>query len=428
MQRQRAQPTGRRKITPAQLHMELSAIAMPARPLAITPGRALAAFKRAEPALGVSAKVVKLVDYLVGRTRDVDWDGTGLGPLAWPSDAELEDRLGVGRSQCKQIVQAALEGGYVRLRRSANGKRYGSRDKGGRITHAYGFDLSPLAERANEFMRLTAEWEARRIEGKQMRREIASLRGEVCSLVELAMDQGSKSHDWEAFKAQADALLGQRGRNRDPLFLWPIVARLRALQIRVRELVVSVTKTAVDCEENGPTGPEYRPHNTTTNQLHIVETITSCANAHGQEEKSREREPGSGSANSKQRTSGDMSALRGFVATPSFVLTIAPIFRLATHSAHPDWAELTRAAFQVCYDLGVSKHAWGQACVMLGPQAAVLALASIAARHTRGLVQSPGGLLRRMVELHEAGLLRLDRTLFGLAEKVSYGRGASVEQ
>jgi replication initiation protein RepC len=33
-----------------------------------------------------------------------------------------------------------------------------------------------------------------------------------------------------------------------------------------------------------------------------------------------------------------------------------------------------------------------------------------------GKVRSPGGLLRRMVELHQQGHLRLDRTLFGLAD------------
>jgi len=70
----------------------------------------------------------------------------------------------------------------------------------------------------------------------------------------------------------------------------------------------------------------------------------------------------------------------------------------------------------------VSKHAWGQACVILGQQPAVVALACIAARHGRGLVQSPGGLLRRMVELHEAGTLRLDRTLFGLADELTQSR------
>jgi hypothetical protein len=59
---------------------------------------------------------------------------------------------------------------------------------------------------------------------------------------------------------------------------------------------------------------------------------------------------------------------------------------------------------------------------MLGQQPAVVALACIASRHARGLVQSPGGLLRRMVELHEAGTLRLDRTLFGLADELTQSR------
>lgn len=347
---------------------------------------------------------------------------TGLGPIAWPSDAELQGRLGVGRSQCKQIVQAALEGGHIRLRRSANGKRYGARDKSGRITQAYGFDLSPLAERMDEFMRLSAEWEARRAEGKQMRREIASLRGEICCLVELATDQGSKAHDWQAFAGQADTLLQQRGCDRDPLSLWPIVARLRALRIHVRELVAVATVNAGDHKENGPMGPEYRPHNTNTNQLIIVKTTTSGADAHGPEERSRDQDHRSCDTKSPKQTSGDQSALNGFVATPGFVLAVAPAFRLASQNTYPDWSELTRAAFQVCYGLGVSKHAWGQACIMLGSKVAVLALASIAARHSRGLVQSPGGLLRRMVELHEAGLLRLDRTLFGLADDLTRQR------
>ena len=193
-----------------------------------TPGRALAAFKRAEPALGVPAQVVKLVDYLVGRTRPQDWDGSaGLGPIAWPSDDELEDRLNVGPSQRKATVRAALDAGYVRLRRSPNGKRFGHRDKQGRITDAYGFDLAPLAERTPEFERLSAEWEARRAEGRRLRREITSTRNHVLSLVDLALAQELEGEDWPAAAAKADALWHGRGTHRDPLVLVPIAARLR---------------------------------------------------------------------------------------------------------------------------------------------------------------------------------------------------------
>ena len=65
---------------------------------------------------------------------------------------------------------------------------------------------------------------------------------------------------------------------------------------------------------------------------------------------------------------------------------------------------------------------------MLGREGAIAALAAICARHATGDVKSPGGLLRKMVELHQKGTLRLDCTLFGLAEKVGHGRHTPTEQ
>ena len=55
---------------------------------------------------------------------------------------------------------------------------------------------------------------------------------------------------------------------------------------------------------------------------------------------------------------------------------------------------------------------------MLGQEEAITALAAICAHHAAGKVRSPGGLLRRMVELHQESKLRLDRTLFGLADRL----------
>jgi len=111
-------------------------------------------------------------------------------------------------------------------------------------------------------------------------------------------------------------------------------------------------------------------------------------------------------------------ALRGFVVTPGFILEIAPIFRDWTSTAWPSWDELSRVAYDVRGAIGISPHAWGQAWITLGGDAAITALAAICARHAAGQVKSPGGLLRKMVELHQKGTLRLDRTLFGLADKL----------
>lgn len=439
-----APPTGRRKITPPQLRAE-AAGAAPFTPT--TPGRALAAFKRAEPALGAPAQVVKLVDYLVGRTRPQDWDGgSGLGPIAWPSDAELEDRLNVGPSQRKATIRAALDAGYVRLRRSPNGKRYGHRDKQGRITDAYGFDLSPLAERMPEFSRRSAEWEARRDEGRRLRREITSTRNHILSLVDLAMAQSLDGADWPTVAANADALWRTRGAQRDPLVLVPIAARLRALDIHTREQV-AVALAAVEHGETDPMEPGYRPHLTTTTQLLIAGATTSKPNEVGPDrptarekecsrsptdrhtvhEKARVESTRRGMATSDtpvrtslpQKSAVPSCALRGFIVTPAFILEIAPIFRDWTSSPRPGWDELARAANDIRSAIGISPHLWAQVWATLGDDGAITILATICARHAAGQVKSPGGLLRRMMERHQAGTLRLDRTLFGLAEKTN---------
>ena len=450
MDMETAPPTGRRKITPLQLRAE-AAGAAPFAPT--TPGRALAAFKRAEPALGAPAQVVKLVDYLVGRTRPQDWDGSpGLGPIAWPSDAELEDRLNVGPSQRKATVRAALDAGFVRLRRSPNGKRWGHRDKQGRIADAYGFDLAPLAERTLEFERLSAEWDARRAEGRRLRREITCSRNHVLSLVDLALAQELDGEDWPAAAAKADALWRERGAQRDPLALVPIAARLRALDVLVGEQVTAAL-AAVEHGETDPMGAEYRPHLTATTQLPIAEANTSeptepaevgpgrpmtheegssrgqpgrhATGRPAQAEPTRTVVAGSGTVvEVPQLQEGTLPScpLRGFVVTPGFILEIAPVFRDWVSSAWPSWDELGRAAYDVRGAVGISPHAWGQAWITLGRDGAITALAVICARHAAGQVRSPGGLLRTMVELHGKGTLRLDRTLFGLADKVGYGR------
>ncbi len=110
--------------------------------------------------------------------------------------------------------------------------------------------------------------------------------------------------------------------------------------------------------------------------------------------------------------------MRGFVASPEFVLQIAPAFGRWINKTSPTWNELLDVSGLVRSELGISKHAWGQACVVMGRMEAVVMLAAIAARHESGEIASPGGMMRRMVELHQGGELRLDRTLFGLADRL----------
>ncbi len=420
--------TGLRKITIPQFKAE-AAGPVPFSPA--SPGRVLAAFKRAAPPMGIPRRVVDLIDTLMSHSRPQDWDG-GPGPLVWPSDVELEDRLCIGRSQCKALVRAAQEAGLVRLRRSPTGRRWGHRRGNGhdaRIVEAYGFDLSPLGERMAEFERTSAEWDARRAEGKRLRREITVSRNRILEKVDLAMSQSLPGEEWAAAAAQAHALWRERGDQRDPLLLVPIAARLRALDILIQERLTAVL-SAVDNGETDPAGPENRTHLTTTKEFLIAKATTTLPDPAGPERPVAHEETGSDGLPSQQAATRNVrveptrespaqeSALRGFVVTPIFLLMVTPEYRGWVSNARAGWGELYEAADRVRSALGISPHAWGQACLVLGRQEAVTALTAICARRAIGKVKSPGGLLRRMVELHGEGKLRLDKTCFGLADRL----------
>ena len=406
MRTEAALPTGRRKITPAMI------AAKAARPTTWQPvkrGEALSALKRAAPALGIPRQVVTLIDYLVGRTRDADW-AEGGRPIAWPSNVTLQDVLDVGRTQVKTLIRVALEHGLLEMDESPNGQRYGHRE-GGHIAEAYGFDLTPLAARAAELEQMARAHQERRREGGRIRARITSVRNKVLAIAEAG--------GWPRLADEAYALARLRADIRDPGQLAPVLARLEALRATAEERLATCVKPV----ESDPMGATNRPPITPTNYLKIAEANTVVAGqkpvAH---EESRSRDRGSNPTKSSEEAKKQgarertASVLRGFVVTPEFILQIAPQFRDWVPSGRPKWGEMEEAATFVRSDLGISLHAWGQACVVFGRIEAVSVLAAIAARRAAGKVRSPGGLLRRMVELHAAGELRLDRTLFGLAD------------
>lgn len=412
-----ATPTGRRKITSAML------VARSARPASYEPtkpGVVLSAFKRAHEAIGCPLKVVALIDYLVGRTRAADWTRGGR-IWAWPGNANLQDVLQVERTQLKTLLRVAQELGVLEIHDAPNGQRYGVRDAAGVVVHAFGFDLSPLACRLAEFQRLAAERVEQWRQGERLRAEITALRNKVLALTDLGQEQGAAG-DWQTIADEVRRLAARRGRSRDPARLSVILRELDELHSGAIEAL-----TPSEDVETDPKGPENRPLLTPTNPSTIAKANTKADRpnrpgvSNSADTSNVDRRPNKRPAlgvDADKRERRQESALRGFVVTPEFVVKIAPSFETWTGKDRPSWSELMEASTFVRSELGISRDAWLQACEVLGRLEAVTTLATIAARHQAGEVQSPGGLLRKMVELHQAGTLRLDRTLFGLSDRL----------
>src|ERR1700733_5601495 len=139
------------------------------------PFRSLAAFQEAGPSLGLPPQAYKLLAWLIKQTMAHDWE-VGSRPICWPSAARQEEFLQLSAARVKALNRALFEAGIFIIRGSETGKRYGRRGPDNRIVEAYGFDLTPLASRFDEFIRIAAEAKAERERMKALRKRVTCAR------------------------------------------------------------------------------------------------------------------------------------------------------------------------------------------------------------------------------------------------------------
>ena len=165
----------------------------------------LAAFQEAEPYLGLPSHAFKLICWLVKQTMPVDWE-EGSRPIAWPSARRQQEFLNLSPARVKALNRALYEAGISALRDNPQGKRYGRRDPSGRIIEAFGFDLTPLAERHAEFVRLAAEARTERNRMKELRGRITMARRAIRQAGEDAGGPGPMPEGWRQLEIDIAAL------------------------------------------------------------------------------------------------------------------------------------------------------------------------------------------------------------------------------
>jgi replication initiation protein RepC len=143
----------------------------------------LTAFEQAEPYLCLPPHAYKLIGWLVRQTRPQDWE-EGSRPIAWPSAQRQREFLGLSPQRVKMLNRALFEAGVFVMRDDPQGRRYGRRDAQGRIIEAYGFDLSPLAQRRDEFVRIAAAAKLERDRMRKLRRRSSLARRAIAQAVE----------------------------------------------------------------------------------------------------------------------------------------------------------------------------------------------------------------------------------------------------
>ena len=159
-------------------------------------GQVLAAFKAAAPRLGLSPRLVHAIDWLFKFTQPQDW-GRGGRPIVWPSASMQQDALGLSATRVKATQPRADRGRpHHHEGQPERQALRQARSEDRRIVEAYGFDLSPLAARYAEFVRLAAEAKAERTEMGRLRRRATIARNGITQILETAAEYGFAGEEW----------------------------------------------------------------------------------------------------------------------------------------------------------------------------------------------------------------------------------------
>jgi len=417
-------PSGLRKLSLAMLGTERLGETFNGLPDKTLPGRVLAAFKAAAPALGYSARLIHAVDWLFSFTQPQDW-AEGSRPIVWPSARLQEEALGLGTTQVKAINRQLAELWLVTMKDSPNGKRYGRRDAQGRIIEAYGFDLAPLASRLEEFQAVAAKARDEREAMRRLRRRATiALRG-LEQVLETAAELSLASPVWGKLGQEARALARslKNVERSEELALGVAALERRHAEAKkhLEDETLADASQASEGVDSDPKGSENRPHqyNYKPNLNPQEDTVMAS-----EECKSR-LDPLSPTTwpvpRATERRGVDQSAVRKprMDAGPVMRLTTDELVRMAPRlkpylrTPSPTWPDIVDAADWLRHDLGVSQPLWGEACLAMGREQAAIALAIVSMKPAEHFTSSPGGYFHGMVARARAGTLNLSRTIWG---------------
>ncbi len=378
----------------------------------------LYAFKEAVPYLGLPRDAYKLIDWLMTKycSKPQDWE-EGSRPIAWPQLRYQAEFLGLSERRTQALNRALQEAGIFVMRDDPQGRRYGHRDlKTGRIIKAFGFDLSLLMERHEEFKKIAADAQIERNRMKKLRQQKTMARKAIDQAAEELVVQGYDSEALQRLLHEAAELVraGSQCHRSEELTL-----AVKALERR-RDEIQRMLSDLIKPVDMTPMGVENDTHSTSTTLIdndynHTVIAAKDCSGL------------ATPSVPDDQRCSKPKYLFPETLhVTPAALVELAP--RLAPHmparTSAKDWPAIVEAALILSGEMGINHTLWTRACAVMGREYAAVAIAIISTRRVgpnreRGEIESPGryfsGMLRKFEKNPQD--LRLAPTLWKLKDE-----------
>jgi len=370
------------------------------------------ALTEAKGRLGLPDRAIAVLNALLSFHQETTMTA-GDGVVVFPSNAKLAARAhGVALATLKRHLAILVEAGIVIRRDSPNGKRYARRGEGGEIAEAFGFDLTPLVARAEEFEQLAAEVQAERKALRLARERVTLARRDITKLIALGLEEGIPG-DWASLHAAYLELVGRLKRSATTETLLASAANLEEMATEIaKHLELFIKSSDSSCNE-----AQSDPHKQNSNtDLYDLEPAFQKDRGKPVEFASE----GQGSAVREPETGSESRRDHG---TPlGMVLQACPdIVDYAGTGAGgaPDgkpvianWAAFLKTAALVRAMLGISPDAWRDATETMGVVDASIVVAAILQKGDE--IRFPGGYLRSLTEKKRAGEFSVGPILMAL--------------
>ncbi len=181
-------PFGRRSLTLA--HVAAQAVAKSRPPEKVVhKWEVFRAICAAKARVGVSERALAVLDALLSFHPETKLSGEGL--VVFPSNRQLALRAhGMAPATLRRHLAALVDAGLIVRRDSPNGKRFARKGQGGEIEMAFGFDLGPLAARADEFETWAEEVRAEEVALRLVRERISLCRRDIAKMIATGIEEG----------------------------------------------------------------------------------------------------------------------------------------------------------------------------------------------------------------------------------------------
>ena len=396
MQRNSTTPFGRRPLSLAMVASQATAKARAPEKVAHK-WNVFRAICTARARLAVSERALAVLDALLTFHPETVLAGEDL--VVFPSNRQLTLRAhGMAPATLRRHLAVLVDAGIIVRRDSPNGKRFARKDGTGEIDVAFGFDLSPLVARAEEFEALAEAVRAEERALKRVRERVTICRRDIAKMIATGIEEavptrraGQGLADWSAVHELFRDMVARIPRTATREDLEPVADELAMLSTEVLSLLETHINSQNMSANESQT--ERHIHNSKPNSPIDLEPATK--EGRGEDLSSMVSEP---SSPPRSQEGERADAARVSAATKAYplgmVLEACPDIVDYAKGGIGSWRDLIATAGLARAALGISADAWREAQETMGPGDAAVMIAAILQKGEA--ISSAGGYLRAL--------------------------------